>query len=76
LIEGDFARSFFAEADWALRVRARISKLALDFKRAAIVAEPCLPVALVMRSARDIVIEYLMVLQDDWWISMLLCLCS
>lgn len=48
---GDFFASFWAEGDWALRVRARISKSAFAFSSASITALPCLPVAPVMRTA-------------------------
>jgi hypothetical protein len=57
LIFGDFWRSRCADADLALRVKARISKGAFTLRRALIVEPPCFPVAPVMRIARDAIVE-------------------
>jgi hypothetical protein len=56
LIFGDFWRSLCADADWALRVRARISNGAFALTSALMTAPPCLPVAPVIRSAREAIV--------------------
>lgn len=56
-IFGDFWRSRCADADWALRVKARISKGAFALRSALIVEPPCFPVAPVMRIAREVMME-------------------
>jgi hypothetical protein len=56
LILGDFWRSFCADADCAFRVTASISKGASAFSSALMTDPPCLPVAPVMRSAREAIL--------------------
>jgi hypothetical protein len=57
LMFGDLCRSFCADADWAFRVTARISNGELASRSAFTTDPPCLPVAPVMRSAREAIMR-------------------
>lgn len=56
LILGDCFTSLLAEADCASRVRATMLKGALAFNIELISDPPCLPVAPVIRRARDVIV--------------------